>query len=160
MKFKKKNASNEIGEMSTAALPDIVFMLLFFFMVTTVMRPENPLVRVDKPNAQEVAEIEDQSTTATIYIGPDSDVEGTVESSHIQIGKQLVALSDVGELIATKRESLPENLRRKFTVVIKADKHVRMGTITKVKQELKKVQAYKIQYSTLPAFDDDMASLN
>ncbi|MBL4625942.1 MAG: biopolymer transporter ExbD [Flavobacteriales bacterium] len=151
MKFKRKQSKTEVNEMSTAALPDIVFMLLFFFMVTTVMRKDDPMVTVDRPMAKEIVAIKDASTTATIFIG--RQTVGSDEKSRIQIGNEFVALSDIGPIVTSHIALLPENLQSKFTVILKADKNIEMGIISNAKQELRKINVLKIQYSTLPKKD-------
>ena len=58
-----------MAAISTASLPDIVFMLLFFFMVTTVMRETELKVELKTPNASEIVKIKNKSEISTIYIG-------------------------------------------------------------------------------------------
>ena len=123
MKFKRKHPKTEVNDMSTAALPDIVFMLLFFFMVTTVMRTEEPMVLVDRPEANEIVKIEDASSCVTIFVGQKNHLDN---NSKIQIGKELVNLIDIGTIVSNHVLSLPENIKSKFTVIIKADKNVQM----------------------------------
>ena len=66
----KKNKDSGTPAISTAALPDIVFMLLFFFMVTTVMRETTLYVSVVTPKATEIKKMEKKSLVSYIYIGP------------------------------------------------------------------------------------------
>ena len=73
-KFKDKG-SGGTPAISTASLPDIIFMLLFFFMVTTVMREVDPLVKVTLPEATEVTKLEDKALVDYIYIGPPTNPE-------------------------------------------------------------------------------------
>ncbi len=142
MNIKKKNRN--LGELSTASLPDIVFMLLFFFMVTTVMRDEEPAIQIDKPTAMNVDEIEQKDLSAVLWIGYRS--EDPIPSIHLD--GQLIQASDLGRMVEEKRAQLPERLAPKFTVILKADKHLNMEMITDVKQRLREVNALKIQYST------------
>ena len=55
-KFTKKKSS-ELPAISTASLPDIVFMLLFFFMVVTVLRDSDLLVENKLPKADQVEKL-------------------------------------------------------------------------------------------------------
>lgn len=145
MKAFKKN--REVQELSTASLPDIVFMLLFFFMVTTVMRQEEPQLNVQKPMAQNTEEIEQQELCATLWIGnrPNSSTPS------ISLDNEWIQIADVGGLISEKKASLPEGLQSKFITIIKADREMPMETIALIKQELREVNALKIQYSALPS---------
>jgi biopolymer transport protein ExbD len=65
----KKATGKGLKAINTASLPDIVFMLLFFFMVTTVMRETNLKVGVIVPEATEVKKLEKKSLVSFIYIG-------------------------------------------------------------------------------------------
>ena len=54
---------------STASLPDVIFMILFFFMVSTTMRDQELLVRYKLPEATEVQKLEKKSLVSFIHIG-------------------------------------------------------------------------------------------
>ena len=71
-KFRSKD-NKGTPAISTAALPDIVFMLLFFFMVTTVMRETTLFVEVMIPKATEIKKMEKKSLVSYIYVGPPVD---------------------------------------------------------------------------------------
>jgi biopolymer transport protein ExbD len=139
-----KTKPRKMPEVSTASLPDIVFMLLFFFMVTTVMQDEKPKVKVLRPTAQEVEKIEERDLCATILVGYTDDNN----VPQIQADDQMIEVNQVGRFIQEKRSNLPESLSPKFITIIKADKDLPMEIITQIKEELKKVQAFKIQYAT------------
>ena len=57
----RKDGKKSMPAISTASLPDIVFMLLFFFMVTTVMRPTELKVKIKTPEASEVTKLKKKS---------------------------------------------------------------------------------------------------
>lgn len=146
-KFKKDN-SKGTPAVSTASLPDIVFMLLFFFMVTTVMREVDLKIKLDQPEATEINKLEDKSLVDYIYIGEPmkSDLYGTVPK--IQLDDDFATIEDVQDYIIARRADRPEQLQGKITVSLKVDKETKMGIVTEVKQKLRKVQALKINYST------------
>ncbi len=146
-KFKKDN-SKGTPAVSTASLPDIVFMLLFFFMVTTVMREVDLKIKLDQPEATEIDKLEDKSLVDYIYIGEpmNSDLYGTVPK--IQLDDDFATIEDVQDYIIARRADRPEQLQGKITVSLKVDKETKMGIVTEVKQKLRKVQALKINYST------------
>ena len=148
-KFKRKSKGGSPG-ISTASLPDIVFMLLFFFMVTTVMRETTLFVDVLTPKATEIRKMEKKSLVSYIYIG--SPVK-RLQSSYgtkprIQLNDAFAETADIQEFIATEREAHDEKEIPYMTVSIKADEEVKMGTVIDVKQELRKANALKINYST------------
>ena len=148
-RFKKKKGSGTPG-ISTASLPDIVFMLLFFFMVTTVMRETTLFVENTLPQASEIKKIEDKSLCSYIYVGaPVTSMKHKFGSEpRIQLNDSFKLASDIQEFIAAKRESTPEEKKPQLITCIKADIDAKMGLITDIKQELRKAQAFKINYAT------------
>ena len=148
-KFTRKGKGGTPG-ISTASLPDIVFMLLFFFMVSTTMREVELKIKVSVPSATEVTKLENKSLVSYIYVGAPlksyRDKFGT--EPRIQLNDKFSNLSDIIPFVSAKRESLDEMDIPKMTVSIKADKETKMGIITDIKEELKIAQALKINYST------------
>lgn len=143
----RKNKSNNMAPISTASLPDIVFMLLFFFMVTTVMRETELLVKNALPTATEVKKLERKSLVDYIYIGaPKQNTYGT--EARIQLNDAFAKIEDIQEWVIANREARDEKEVPLLTTSIKADKETKMGLVTDVKQELREIQAYKINYST------------
>ena len=140
--------SNKGGQqrINTSSLPDIVFMLLFFFMVSTSMKEVTMIVKVGLPEATEVTKLENKSLVSYIYVGqPVSKKFG--KEPQIQLNDAFAKVSDIESYILQEREGMPESDRPKMTVSIKADKDIEMGTITDLKQALRKAQALKISYA-------------
>ncbi len=135
---------------STASLPDIVFMLLFFFMVSTTMREVDLKISVKLPEATEIKKLEKKSLVSYIYVGAPikayRDKFGT--EPRLQLNDELSKISDVGAYISAEREKMAEEDIPFMTTSIKADMEVKMGIITDIKQELRKASALKINYST------------
>jgi biopolymer transport protein ExbD len=145
-RFKEKKASG-IPKISTASLPDIVFILLCFFMVSTTMRETTLIVKVRLPEATEVQKLERKSLVSFIYVGqPIKATFGT--ESRIQLNDQFATIVDIQAFIATEREARDEADRRLMTTSIKADRDTRMGIVSDIKQELRKAGAFKINYSS------------
>jgi biopolymer transport protein ExbD len=146
-KFKKGGKKSVTG-ITTASLPDIIFMLLFFFMVTTVMREVDLKVYYSPATANQTKKLEDKALVSYIYIGKplNKKVFGTVP--RIQLNDSFAEPDEIRDFIASKREGLKEVDRPKMTVSLKIDKKVEMGIVTDVKQELRKASALKINYST------------
>ncbi len=145
-RFKKKK-SEGAQQINTSALPDIIFMLLFFFMVTTTMREVTLVVKVLPPEATEVQKLEKKSLVSYIYVGVPLKTQFGTES-RMQLNDAFATTNDIPEFIASERESKDEQDRKFLTTSIKADKGTRMGIITDIKQELRKVGAFKINYSS------------
>ena len=146
----RKDGKKGMPEISTASLPDIVFMLLFFFMVTTVMRETTLFVDVLTPKATEIKKMEKKSLVSYIYIGsPITRLQSSYgTTARIQLNDAFASVDEIQEFIATEREARDEKEIPYMTTSIKADETVKMGIITDVKQELRKANALKINYST------------
>ncbi len=146
----KRSSKKNIGTINTASLPDIVFMLLFFFMVSTVIREVSLNVQITVPQATEVKKLEKKSLVSYIYIGKPRPqfqrLYGT--TARIQLNDQFAKTSDIRDFISSERDNMNENDRQFMTVSLKIDKDTRMGIVTDVKQALRKANALKINYST------------
>ncbi len=148
-KFKKKTGGGTPA-ISTASLPDIVFMLLFFFMVTTVMREVTLLVENKKPYATEVKKLEKKNLVTYIYVGkPKQALQSTMGTEpRIQLNDAFANINEIQPFVIQEREAINEAEKALMTVSIKADQSVKMGLITDIKQELRKANTLKINYST------------
>lgn len=148
-KFQRKGKGGMPG-ISTASLPDIVFMLLFFFMVTTVMRETELMIKVEVPYATQIKKLEKKSLVSYIYIGEPRKQYQTKFGTEprIQLNNQFAQLSDIKQFITSERESKDEAEVPLLTTSLKVDGKTKMGIVSDVKQELRKVSALKINYST------------
>jgi len=146
-KFGKKKKG--MPAVNTAALPDIVFMLLFFFMVTTTMREtdlklENPRL----PSATEVKKLEHKSLVSTIYVGKSKDVSRHGSGyNRIQLNDKIATAEEVPAFIINERSKVSEAEVPFMTTSIKADKESNVGTIIDIRLKLRDVNALKISYS-------------
>lgn len=147
-KFGRKD-KNGMPAISTSSLPDIVFMLLFFFMVTTSMRETETKVVVKLPEASEVAKLDRKDLASYINIGtPVRHLQGQFGTdARIQLNDSFKTVDDIRDFIAAERDAKSEADRQFMTVSIKADANIRMGIVTDVKQELRRCSALKIMYS-------------
>ncbi|NQY08016.1 MAG: biopolymer transporter ExbD [Flavobacteriales bacterium] len=147
-KFKKQKKDSP--GISTASLPDIVFMLLFFFMVTTVMREVTLQVKIVKPTATEIAKLEHKSLVSYIYVGP--PIKGLLDKlgpePRMQLNDAFAEIDEIGEFVVSEREKIDEKEVGKQTFSLKVDTEVKMGIISDIKMELREAQALKINYST------------
>jgi len=151
-RFKKKGGKETPG-ISTASLPDIIFMLLFFFMVTTVMRETEMLVKINPTSAKEVQKLEKKSLVSFIYVGePVQSKLGT--NTRVQLNDAFATVDDITEFIAQERAARDEVDRKFLTTSLKVDKETKMGIVTDIKQELRKVGAFKINYSVTETRED------
>ncbi|MDB0022486.1 biopolymer transporter ExbD [Flavobacteriaceae bacterium] len=148
-KFKKKKGG-ELPAISTASLPDIVFMLLFFFMVATVMRDNTLMVDNKLPAADQVQKLDKKDRVIYIYAGKPSSRYKIKYGSQakIQLNDKFSVVSDVGAYVLAERATKREELQNVLTTALKVDGETNMGLISDIKQELRKVNALKINYTT------------
>lgn len=132
MKFEKKRASTK-QEIPTASMPDIIFMLLLFFMVTTTLREVEVLVNYTLPEAVAIEKIENKRLISYIWVGKDD---------RIQINDSLIMLDEIQNVMYAKRQALPNVI-----VSLRVDKSVDMGLVTDIQQELRKAYCLRINYS-------------
>jgi biopolymer transport protein ExbD len=145
--FKKKKAGTQ-QDIPTASLPDIVFMLLIFFMVTTVLREQDLLVRVQLPSAESIQKIEQKRLVSYIFIGPRADGQGEGEDA-VQIDDAIVEdLTQVGEIMYRKLLEEP-----RMIVSFRVDSETETGMLYDVQQELRRAEILRINYSTQPETD-------
>lgn len=148
-KFAKKKDSG-LPAVNTASLPDIVFMLLFFFMTVTVMKDNTLKVQNTLPNASETKKLEKKDRVIYIYVGaPESQYQSKFgDEARIQLNDKFSSPSDVGGYILEERAKKAQELQNVLTVALKVDKEANMGLISDIKMELRKVNALKVNYTT------------
>lgn len=148
--MKKSGDKKEVPAISTASLPDVIFMILFFFMVSTTMREQELMVRYKLPSATEVQKLEKKSLVSYVNIGvPVSHMQAKYGTApRIQLNDTYKTAKDIGDFIGAEREQLNEADRAQMTVSIKADQYTKMGIITDVKQELRRANALKLSYAS------------
>jgi len=132
MKLNRKTQSS--SEISTSSLPDIIFMLLIFFMVTTVMREFEGL-DVVLPRAKNIEKLESKRHTSYIWATKDG---------LISVDDKLVNMANLGEVMYIKISRDP-----KLTVSLKSDENSLMETLTDIHTQLKQAQALKLSYSAM-----------
>ena len=144
-----KKGKREVPAMSTSSLPDIVFMLLFFFMAATTMREVDPLVKVQMPQANEITEL-DKKNLVNIWMGKPMNAKAGEDALKIQLNDKTQEVEDIRNFIsattATKGVS-PKDI----VVNLRVDKEATVGKLTAVKQELRKAEALSISYAAMQA---------
>ncbi|RMD71598.1 MAG: biopolymer transporter ExbD [Bacteroidetes bacterium] len=150
-KFEKKRGKTAPA-ISTASLPDIIFMLLFFFMVVTVLRDSELMVRVVVPEATELDKLEQKSLVHYMYIGRPlkkyQSVYGT--SPRLQLGDKFATIDDIPLFIEKHKLTVPESQHGRITTSLRVDGDVTMGIVTDVKTKLRKSGQLLVNYSARP----------
>jgi len=147
-KFSKKRGKAS-PEVNTASLPDIIFMLLFFFMVVTVLRDAELMVDVNTPDATELTKLEKKSLVNYIYIGrPTKKYQATYGTSpQIQLGDKFSSVRDIPLFLERHRSTVSEKQRPGINTSLRVDGEVTMGIVQDVKTQLRKSNQLKVNYS-------------
>lgn len=145
-----KTGKREMPALNTSSLPDLIFTLLFFFMIVTTMREVTLKVKIDLPKGTELEKLEKKSLVTFIYVGEPTDEYrakmGT--ESRIQLNDSYAEISQIGDFVFQERSSMSEGDQGKMTVSLKVDEGTKMGIVTDVKNALRQAYALKINYSS------------
>lgn len=145
-KFKKK--ANVKQEIPTSSMPDVVFMLLFFFMVTTQMRDTSITVEQKMPEASQLKKLAKKSLIAYLYIGkPKKEELG--DEAKVQGNDQFLEPRQIIQWVNSEKAKLEEFQREAITISLKVDTEAKRGIIADVETELRKANARKVLYSAV-----------
>lgn len=145
----KKKSSKVSQEIPTASMPDVIFILLIFFMVTTVMRETELLVRTSLPAAEAVEKIEQKRLVSYIYVGPIIEPSGGYGDDSVQIDDAIVDdLNEIRNIMYRKVLEEPQMI-----ISFRVDKEVETGLLYDVQAELREAETLRINYSTTREID-------
>lgn len=150
-KFKKKAQVKQ--DIPTSSMPDVVFMLLFFFMVTTELRETAIDVQQRIPEATQLRKLKRKSLVTNLYIGEPRKIEQFGKEAKIQADDVFIEPKDILLWVNRQKDMLAENERDQLTVALKVDNEAKRGIIADVEAELRKANARKILYTTLEKKD-------
>nr|WP_041986527.1 biopolymer transporter ExbD [Capnocytophaga canimorsus] len=146
----RKKKGSELPPVSTASLPDIVFMLLFFFMTVTEMKDSDLMVVNKVPSADQVQRLDKKDPVVYIYAGKPlpkyQDKYGT--NAKIQVNDKFADVSEIAPFILQYKDGLRQELREQFITALKVDAETNMGLISDIKEKLQDVNALKLTYIT------------
>jgi len=145
---KFKNKERVTPAVSTASLPDIVFMLLFFFMVTTVMREQDLLVEQKIPQATQLQKLQNKTLISYLFLGKPKNTSLYGSEPRIQANDVLINTSDIVQWVNQERDMLAEADRGLITISMKVDKEVKMGPVSDVQTELRNADARRVLYAS------------
>ena len=137
MQSKFRHSSHELPSLNLASMPDLIFTVLFFFMLVTHMRDDEVKVRYEVPAGTEVRKLEQKSSVVNVYIG----------QGRIQVNGQLTDLDHLAQLLKAERSRMSAENAENMTVSLKADKQTPMGLIADVKRALQQSFALRVNYS-------------
>ncbi len=146
-----RRRKRDVPALTTATLPDLIFVVLFFFMAVTHMREVTLKVRYRVPEGTELTKLTKKSAVTYIYIG--KPIEGmqmpAKSDTRIQVNDKFADLSMVVDYVTEERDRMtPEDLQM-MSVSVKADRDTEMGIISEVKQALTQANVSRVNYSAL-----------
>lgn len=150
-KFSKKTKTSE--NIPTSALPDIIFMLLFFFMVTTVLREQDILVEQKLPQASQLQKLQKKTLISYIYIGKPKNTAMYGAEPRVQANDALLDTKAIVQWVNQERDLLAEADRGLITISMKSDRDVKMGPISDVQTELREADARRVLYASTRKVD-------
>ncbi|MCD8203050.1 MAG: biopolymer transporter ExbD [Prevotella sp.] len=145
-----RRTRHDVPTLNTATLPDLIFVVLFFFMAVTHMREVTLKVKYRVPEGTELTKLTKKSAVTYIYIGkPIENVQGGNAETHIQVNDKFADLPMVVDYVTEERDRMsPEDLQI-MSVSVKADRDTKMGIICDVKQALIQANVVRVNYSAL-----------
>ncbi|MFT7614513.1 MAG: biopolymer transport protein ExbD [Parvicellaceae bacterium] len=143
MKKLKRKSIRKVTGISTTSLPDIVFILLFFFMAVAVMKTSDPLVEYEVPSSENLYRFEDQSLLANIRVGKDFKTNRTI----IQLGDAICTIEEIPAYLKNAGPSTSENGSKQILAYLEIDKEIKMGIVNRIKKQLVTMEIYDIVLS-------------
>jgi biopolymer transport protein ExbD len=143
MKKLKRKSIRKVTGISTTSLPDIVFILLFFFMAVAVMKTSDPLVDYEVPSSENLYRFEDQSLLAYIRVGKDFKTNRTI----IQLGDAIRTIEEIPAYLKNAGPSTSENGSKQILAYLEIDKEIKMGIVNRIKKQLVTMEIYDIVLS-------------
>lgn len=139
----------EIPELNTSSLPDLIFTVLFFFMIVTHMQKNMVKLKYRMPQGTELTRLTKKTAVTYIYIGRLSSSVAALSNRQmcVQVNDKIVSLDKLADYVAAEQARMSPEDRRQMTVSIKADREAPMAIITDVKQALRLARATRITYS-------------
>ena len=151
-----RRRTHDVPELNTAALPDLIFTVLFFFMIVTHMRDVERKVEYQVPQGERIERLAHKSSVCYIYIGKPYGAPD--DSVRIQLNNRLATVDDIAAFVRAERSKMSPDDASRMTVSIKADRQTPMGVINDVKRALRDVHALNISYSATKAGQEEVKS--
>lgn len=146
--IRRNRRLREVPMLNTASLPDLIFTVLFFFMIVTHMRTTTSKVQYALPQGTELKRLVKKSAVTYIYIGramPETTRE--MSAYKVQLNNRVGSIDEVASFVANEKKRMNPDDQVKMTVSIKADRSTPMCVINAVKRAVRAGGATRINYS-------------
>lgn len=144
-----RRRSHNIPELNTASLPDLIFTILFFFMLVTHMRKVAVKVKYQVPQGTELTKLVKKTAITYLYIGKPMNETGQLagDSLCIQMNDKLVDVAEIKSYLVKERATMAAEDKKQMSVSIRADKETPMGRIIDIKQSLREANVLNVNYA-------------
>lgn len=144
-----RRRSHDIPELNTASLPDLIFTILFFFMLVTHMRKVAVKVKYQVPQGTELTKLVKKTAITYLYIGKPMNETGQLASDSlcIQMNDKLVDVAEIKSYLVKERATMAAEDKKQMSVSIRADKETPMGRIIDIKQSLREANVLNVNYA-------------
>lgn len=147
---------HEMPGLNTSSLPDLIFTVLFFFMIVTHMRQVTLKVDYRAPQGKQLTRLTKKSAVSYIYIGKPvqslpgvSNVETDSSGGCVQLNDKLATPAEVMDYVLAEKRRMSAEDQWQMTVSIRADRQVPMGVVMDVKQALRQAKVLRVNYSAV-----------
>lgn len=148
----RKTEARKVPALNTAALPDLIFTLLFFFMIVTHMRPVPIMTQFQVPTASELQSLKEKSLVIYIMVGHQEQINKNALPP-IQLNSFFTSLEEMpGNLEEIKSEVDPAE-RDKMVVMLKIDKETPMGVVNDIRSLLREANLLTVYYAAEKSSD-------
>lgn len=144
-----RNHHRGIPGLNTASLPDLIFTVLFFFMIVTHMRKLTVKVKYRVPQGTELTRLTKKSAVSTIYVGRPVSADGltTGAGTRLQLNDKVITIGEIVDYLSAEKDRMSSEDRTLMTISLRADRNTPMHIISEVKQALRQADVRKINYS-------------
>ena len=146
----RKRIDRDVPTLNTSSLPDLIFTVLFFFMVVTHMRQVTLKVRFRVPQGTELTRLTKKSAVSYVYIGRPSEVEPGIASYNgmtVQLNDKYATPEEVTTYVSAERKAMSGDDQEQQIVSVKADRSTPMSLINEVKMALRRADVRRMSYS-------------
>ena len=141
-----KRREHDVPSLNMASMPDLIFTVLFFFMIASNMRTVNPVVSYKTPEGTELSKTLNKQSVIYVYIG----TQGKSSSTNIQVNNRVVAPAQLADAFAAEKSKMSASNRRQLSALIKADRNAPMSIIMQVKNALREANVTRVSYGATP----------
>jgi biopolymer transport protein ExbD len=142
----RKNDSRKVPSLNTAALPDLIFTILFFFLLVTNMRTVPLLTQVNLPSASELQKLKEKSLLVYLLVGKQFN-ENQEDLFEIQLNSELIVLEDMPFKLQMIKETIKPEEQNQLITLLKIDKNAPMGLVNDIRQNLREAQLQTVYYT-------------